>query len=97
MTDYVEYDRLKVRIGKGSLSREKHLENKETAMERNVDRKVIVALLARELRERLVEFTRWYAEPLRLYIGVEADEFQDYLLDALPEAVEFIKAQKSEG
>lgn len=59
-----------------------------------MDRKIVVALLARELRESLERFVRGFAESLRLYLGVEPEEFQAYIIDALPEALALIKDHK---
>ena len=64
-------------------------------METSVDRKVVVILLAKKISELIDGFAEGHAEYIRSNFRMEAGEVGLYLLDALPEAVAFVKAEKS--
>ena len=60
-----------------------------------MDRKIVVVLLARELHKYLEDFVHRSAGHIRSYLEAEPEEFAQYILDALPEAVALVKVEKS--
>ena len=62
----------------------------------DTDRKVVTVLLAKVLNESLDTFVKQSAGHAHQYLGMGPEEWRSYLLERLPDALDLIKAHKSE-
>lgn len=56
-----------------------------------MDRKVLVAVVARKLWNSVEEFTKECEPSIRLVLNVDATMFRNYILDVVAEACQLIK------
>ena len=60
-------------------------------------RRVLVALVAKKILDMIQDLSGQQEEKIRSLLGMNSDQFQEFLLDLVDEAVVMIKQQELKG